>query len=94
MPSKVGAKGQIVIEKETRDRLGVEPGSVALQRIVDGHVEIYFIPPPHRRSLFGSLRPYIDKDILERAANMDWNEIREGGLAEGDSRAVHRRRLF
>jgi hypothetical protein len=41
------------------------------------HLEIYFIPPPHRRSLFGVLRPYIDKDILERTKHMDWDEIRE-----------------
>ena len=26
MPNKVGAKGQVVIEKEIRDELGVEPG--------------------------------------------------------------------
>ncbi len=77
MPNKVGAKGQIVIEKEIRDQLGVEPGSVAIQRIVDGHVEIHFLPPPHNRSLYGSLRPYIRDDILAKTAHMDWQEIRE-----------------
>jgi hypothetical protein len=44
---------------------------------VDGHVEIHFVPPPHHRSLFGSLRPYIRQDILEKTAKMDWHEIRE-----------------
>ena len=74
---KVGAKGQVVIEKEIRDRLGIEPGSLAIQRVVDGHVEIYFVPPPHRRSLRGALRPYIDPAILERTSRMEWHEIRE-----------------
>ena len=77
MPSKVGAKGQVVIEKQLRDRLGVEPGSLAVQRLVDGHLEIYFIPPPHTRSLFGSLAPYLDNDLAEELAHRDWNEIRE-----------------
>ena len=77
MPNKVGAKGQVVIEKEIRDELGIEPGSVAIQRIVDGHLEIYFLHPRTDARSRGVLRPYIDPDILERASQMDWNEIRE-----------------
>ena len=55
MPHKVGLKGQVVIAKTIRDRLGVEPGWLALQRLVDDHVEVFFIPPEHKRSLKGSL---------------------------------------
>lgn len=55
MSNRVGAKGQVVISKPTRDRLGIEPGFEALERVVDDHVELYFVPPPHQRSLKGVL---------------------------------------
>jgi AbrB family looped-hinge helix DNA binding protein len=58
MTTRVGPKGQVVIEKEIRDRLGIVPGSQAMQRVVDDHVEIHFVPPVklHNRSLRGILR--------------------------------------
>ena len=70
---RVGTKGQVVIEKEIRDRLGVEAGWIALQRVVDGHVEITFLPPEHRESLAGSLAPFIQPVD----PSMSWDEIRE-----------------
>ena len=63
MPNVVGQKGQVVISKEIRDKLGIEPGWWALQSIVDGHVEIYFLPPEHNRSLLGCLAPYTNVAI-------------------------------
>jgi AbrB family looped-hinge helix DNA binding protein len=74
MSSKVGTKGQIVIEKAIRDKLGIEPGSLAVQRIVDGRVEIIFFPPEHNRSLAGVLAPYIKRRI---APGREWDEARE-----------------
>ena len=79
MASKVGSKGQIVIEKEIRDRLCIEPGWLALQRIVDDHVEIHFLPPEHTRSLAGSLTQYTTVRIpgneeLERASEEAWDK--------------------
>jgi bifunctional DNA-binding transcriptional regulator/antitoxin component of YhaV-PrlF toxin-antitoxin module len=68
----VGPKGQIVIEKEIRDRLGVEPGWKAVQLLVDNHVRVYFIPPEHNRSLFGAARPFITR---EPAPEEEWDEI-------------------
>jgi len=59
MASVVGSKGQIVIEKPIRERLGIEPGWQALQLLVDQHLEVYFIPPAHRRSLRGAAKPFI-----------------------------------
>jgi AbrB family looped-hinge helix DNA binding protein len=82
MPSKVGTKGQIVIEKEIRDRLGIEPGAMAIQQVVDGHLEVHFLPAPHNRSLLGILRPYVSDELLERAEKMDWSEIRERAWRE------------
>ncbi len=31
MANKVGSKGQVVIEKEIRDKLGIQPGAGVLQ---------------------------------------------------------------
>ena len=60
MSRRVGPKGQVVIDKEIRDQLGVQPGSIAIQKLVGDHVEIRFAPPPpavtlHKRSLLGIL---------------------------------------
>ena len=74
MPNVVGQKGQVVISKEIRDKLGVEPGWWALQIIVDGHLEIHFVPPEHNRSLLGSLAPYTDVVIQP---GEEWDKARE-----------------
>ena len=69
----VGTKGQVVISKEIRDRLGVRPGWVALQRLVNDHLEIHFVPPEHGNSLKGSLASHI-----KAAPGEDWHKAREG----------------
>lgn len=63
MAHTIGTKGQVVIEKAIRDRLGVGPGWNAVQRLVDDHVEFRFIPPTHNRSLAGCLRHLIDPAV-------------------------------
>ena len=70
----VGQKGQVVIAKEIRDALGIEPGWVALQRVVDDHVEIRFFPPDHRESLKGTLAPYLKRHIASSAEFADARE--------------------
>ena len=69
----VGPKGQIVIAREFRDRLGVGPGWMALQLLVDDHLEVHFLPPEHNESLKGVLAPYITRTIPEE----EWPEARE-----------------
>src|SRR5437879_7425995 len=55
MSTLVGTKGQVTIEKEIRDALGVRPGWRALQRLEGDRVVIEFLPPKHRQSLAGIL---------------------------------------
>ena len=74
MTYRVGAKGQVVIAKKLRDQLGIKPGWLATQVVVDDHVEIYFVPPSHRRSLKGSLREYAVHAGTH--AGQDWGEVR------------------
>ena len=92
MPYLVGSKGQVVISKEIRDKLGVKPGWMALQRIVDDHVEIYFVMPEHNRSLSGCLAPYTNVTIApglewDKARQMAWESaaMDKMGLTEGGS---------
>jgi AbrB family looped-hinge helix DNA binding protein len=79
MAHVVGPKGQVVIEKEIRDKLGVQPGWQAVQLLVDNHVRIYFIPPEHNRSLRGILKPYIRRQAPPEEC---WDELIEEAIAE------------
>ena len=69
----VGPKGQVVIDKEIRNRLGIAPGWRAIQTLDGEKVEIRFVPPDHRRSTFGVLSSYTKvpnptDEELDRAA--------------------------
>ena len=74
MAHVVGPKGQVVIAKEIRDQLGVAPGWLALQRLVNDHVEVYFLPPEHRKSLKGSLAKHVKVRI---GPGREWDRARE-----------------
>ncbi len=74
MMSIVGAKGQITIDKEILHRLGIKPGWLALQRIIGDHVEVYFVPPEHRKSLKGSLAKYVKAPV---APGEEWDKARD-----------------
>ena len=64
----------MVISKKIRDELGVEPGSITVQSVVDGHLEIYFFPPEHDRSLLGCLAPYTDVVVQP---GEEWTKVKE-----------------
>ncbi len=70
----VGNKGQVVIAKEIRDRLGIGPGWLTLQRVVGDHVEVYFVPPEHRKSLKGSLAKHVNVRI---PTGQEWDNARD-----------------
>jgi AbrB family looped-hinge helix DNA binding protein len=89
MTHVVGAKGQIVIAKEIRDRLGVEPGWVALQRLAGDHIEVYLVPPGHRKSLKGSLARHVKVPVApgqewDRGRDMAWAQAAKGKIGSGD----------
>jgi bifunctional DNA-binding transcriptional regulator/antitoxin component of YhaV-PrlF toxin-antitoxin module len=73
---RVDALGQITIADEARRELGVEPGMIAHQRVVDGRLEVVFLPAPHTRSLFGVFRD------PARAARVTTAEELEAAVAE------------
>ena len=87
MASKVGPKGQVVIEKEIRDRLSIQPGWQAFQFLVGDHVEVYFLPPEDDSSAAGSLTRFTDVRIpgdeeLEEAIARSWETMTDEELAE------------
>ncbi len=79
MANVVGPKGQVVITKEIRDLLGVEPGWIALQRLVNDHLEIYLVPPEHRKSLKGSLAKHVKARVRP---GKEWDKARDAAWLE------------
>ena len=79
MSYTVGPKGQVVIAKEFRDRLGVKSGWTALQRLAGDHIEVYFLPPAHRESLKGALSQHMKRRL---GAGEDWEKAREAAWRE------------
>jgi hypothetical protein len=71
MASKVSARGQITIDRAVRRALSIKSGMEAVQLPVDDHLEVYFLPPRHRRSLFRTLPP------CERRVGDDWESLEE-----------------
>ena len=89
MSSVVGTKGQVTIEKQIRDSLGVQPGWRALQRMEGDRVVLEFLPPKHHRSLAGILEHATTVRIpageaFEDAVEQAWADaVGEGEEAAG-----------
>lgn len=77
MNGTVGPNGELTLDPGVIEVLGIEPGSLAFQRVVDGHLEIHFVSVPHPGSLLGRLRPYISEEVLDRVSRMEWHAIEE-----------------
>ncbi len=88
MSHVVGPKGQVVIAKTIREQLGIEQGWMAIQRLMNDHVEIYFVPPQHDRSLKGCLPQHVKQSIpgpsLRRMRAQAWGSIIENPLDEAE----------
>ena len=53
---KASSKGQIVIPKEIREKLGITPGKRILLRVVEEHAEITPLPDDPIREMRGFLK--------------------------------------
>ncbi len=53
---RTSTKGQIVIPKEIRDKLGIGPGKRLLFRLVENHAEIVPLPDEPVKAMRGMLR--------------------------------------
>ncbi|MGI8793752.1 MAG: AbrB/MazE/SpoVT family DNA-binding domain-containing protein [Acidimicrobiales bacterium] len=74
MTHRVGPKGQVVIPKELRDELGIEPGDEVSFWLHDDHVAVR--PADHRQPLRGRFRGCALSDELKRERAAD--RAREG----------------
>ena len=80
MPSRVGERGQITIEKDIRQELGIYAGDETVQRVEDGRIVIEVIPGRHRRSLAGALR----NRVRRIPADESWEALRDAAWATPD----------
>jgi len=80
MATRVGERGQITIEKQIREELGVYSGDQAIQRVEDGRVVVEFVPGPHRRSLAGILAG----KVTTRPDDESWHLLREAAADTPD----------
>ncbi len=80
LSSKVGDRGQVTIEKQIREELGVYAGDQAVQRVEDGRLIVEFVPAPHRRSLAGALE---DK-VMTHPPDESWRTLRDRAAATPD----------
>ena len=92
MGHRIGPKGQVVIAKEIRDELGIGPGWETIQRVVDGRVELSFLPPATTESRMGSLGRYTtvqltDEELREARARVA-AEVAQEKMGAAAGRAV------
>jgi bifunctional DNA-binding transcriptional regulator/antitoxin component of YhaV-PrlF toxin-antitoxin module len=86
--TSVGERGQITIEKEIREKLGVRPKDIAMQHVEEGRLVVTFVKQyePHMRSVAGILGP----PPRLPDPNKSWDELVEEAAAT-EYRAAERR---
>jgi AbrB family looped-hinge helix DNA binding protein len=75
---KTHGKGQIIMPKEIRDKLGIKPGKALSVKLVDDHVEIQPLPDDPIEFLTGIFKDHprsMSRDLLkERKEDDDIDE--------------------
>ena len=82
---QVNRRGQITLDPDVRRELGITPGMISRQRVVDGHLEIVFVPGPHRQSRFGALAEYRRDPGVSTGAALE-DAVQEAVAAEVTTR--------
>ena len=89
MASIAGARGEITLGKELRDKLGIGPGWQTVQRRVGSGIEVHSMSPRHQRSLEGVLAnvegPHFPTDDARRDAT---ERARSAAASENESAGV------
>jgi AbrB family looped-hinge helix DNA binding protein len=76
---RISSKGQIVIPKEIRDKLGIGPGKEVLLQVVGEHVEIVPLPDGPIKFMRGMLKADIslaEELLRERRRDDEINKRR------------------
>ena len=76
---KTSSKGQIVIPKEIREKLGIGPGKKVLLQMVGQHAEIVPLPDDPVKSMRGMLKAEVslaDQLLRERRRDDEIDEKR------------------
>lgn len=74
---KISSKGQIVIPKEIREKLGIGSGKKVLLRLVGDHAEIVPLPDEPIRAMRGMLRAdtsLAEELLIERRKDKEADE--------------------
>ena len=92
--SVIGTKGQIVIDKPLRERLGVGPGWQTQQSVEAGRLIVEFLPPVHRDLLAGCLQSHVRPGTPPASAEDIDRLVEEAALEEwrAPSRTLQARR--
>ena len=85
--SVVGTKGQIVIDKLLRDRLGIGPGWQTRQSAAAGRLVVEFLPPVHEDSLAGCLQVHVHPGVKPASEDDIDRLVEEAVLEEWNHRA-------
>jgi len=74
---KTSSRGQIIIPKEIRDKLGIGPGRKVLMQVVGEHAEIVPLPDDPIKAMRGMLKAEVSlagELLLERRTDDDIDE--------------------
>ena len=93
MSNVVGERFQITLDKAVRRELGIKPGDLAVERVIEGRLVVDFVPALKRESLFGifrrpDLEPVTDWEAVRVRAWTERQRELQARLAASDAAAA------